>query len=585
MKCTLSTLAILALAVPAVAGDPQAGAPRPNVLLVITDDQGFGDLGCHGNPFIKTPNVDRFATQAVECTHFYVCPVCSPTRSSLLTGRYNYRTGIVDTSYGRSMMRPDEVTLAAMLSAAGYRTGIFGKWHLGDNYPLRPMERGFQEALVIRGGGIAQASDPIGSNYYKPIVEHNGKLETHDRYCSDLYTDSALKFIEGSKGKPFFAYVPYNAPHTPLQAPEAETALYKGLDPAAAAFPKIGQPIAARAMSGEQLAKLYAMETNIDTNFGRLLAKLDELKLTDDTIVIFMTDNGPQQGRYNAGLRGLKGTVYEGGIRVPFYIRWPAGRISGGRKYDAACAHIDVTPTLAAACGVVPPKDRTIDGIDLLSMLRGRQAVPPERTLFFQWHRGDVPERYRACAARGPQYKLVQAAGQQLGRAPEAKWELFDLLADPYEQHDLVKEKPDIVAKLKGEYEQWFADVTRQGFDPPRIQVGTPHENPTRLTRQDWRGPRNTDWNGPNSLGFWLVNVPTAGTFDVAVRLKDVKDGSTLRFRLGDVTAEEKVAATPMKQVTFHGLKLPAGDMKLEAWVDRGGESFGAWDVELKRVD
>jgi hypothetical protein len=336
-------------------------------------------------------------------------------------------------------------------------------------------------------------------------------------------------------------------------------------------------------MSAEQMAKIYAMETNIDTNFGRLLAKLDERKLTDNTIVIFLTDNGPQQGRYNAGMRGLKGTVYEGGIRVPFFVRWPAGGVGGGRKVDAACAHIDVLPTLAAACGVEPPKDRTIDGINLLPLWKGEAKDTAERTLFFQWHRGDVPEKGRACAARGKQYKLAHAGGQQLGAAPAGKWELFDLLADPYEQHDLAAQKSDVVAKLKAEYERWFDDVTRRGFDPPRIQVGTPHENPTRLTRQDWRGPRNADWNGTAGLGFWLVNLPTAGTFDVTLRVKEVKDGSTLRFRLGDVTADAKLAATPMRQVTFNGLKLPAGDAKLEAWVERGTNSTGVWDVELTR--
>jgi arylsulfatase A-like enzyme len=578
MKPLLATLALLALTVPTFA------AAQPNILLVITDDQGFGDLGCHGNPVIKTPNVDRFAADAVECTHFYVCPVCSPTRSSLMTGRYNYRTGIVDTSYGRSMMRTDEVTLAALLSAAGYRTGLFGKWHLGDNYPLRPQERGFQEVLMIRGGGIAQPSDPIGSSYLKPIVEHNGKLETHDRYCSDLYTDETIKFIEDSKDKPFFAYVPFNAPHTPLQAPDAETALYTKVDLSAAAFPNVGQPFNIRAMPPAQLAKLYGMETNIDTNFGRLLKKLDELNLTRDTIVIFMTDNGPQQGRYNAGLRGLKGTVYEGGIRVPFFIRWPAGQIGNGRKLDMACAHIDVMPTLAAMCGVVPAQDHPVDGLDLGPLLRARQSIPPERTLFFQWHRGDVPERYRACAARGPQFKLVQATGVQLNSKVESKWELFDLLADPYEQHDLASQKPEIAAKLKGEYEQWFADVTKKGFDPPRIQIGTPHESPTRLTRQDWRGPRNTDWNGTTGLGYWLVNVPKGGTFDVAIRNKDAKFGSTLRFSMAGVTAEEKIAAGN-SVTTFRGLKVPAGDAKLEAWLERGDEMAGVWDVEVKRVD
>jgi arylsulfatase A-like enzyme len=570
------TIPVVLLAAPLFAAD------RPNVLLVITDDQGYGDLGCHGNPVVKTPTIDRFATQAVECTHFYVCPVCSPTRSSLLTGRYNYRTGIVDTFLGRSMMRPNEVTLAGLLATAGYRTGLFGKWHLGDNYPLRPQDRGFQDVLMNRGGGLGQPSDYPGSSYYKPVLEHNGTVEQFDRYCTDAYTDAALRFIEGSKGKPFFCYVPYNCPHAPLQAPEAETAPYTKMDLSPAAFPKVGQPVTQRVLRPDLLARLYGMETNIDTNFGRLLAKLDELKLAENTIVIFLTDNGPQEGRYNAGLRGLKGTVYEGGIRVPFFVRWPAGGVGGGRKVDAASAHIDVLPTLAAAGGVEPPKDRTIDGVNLLPLWRGEAKVQAERTLFFQWHRGDAPEKFRACAARGPRYKLVQAAGVQANARYTPKFELFDLTADPFEQHDLADQHPEIVVKLKGEYEHWFADVTKAGFDPPRIQLGTPHENPTRLTRQDWRGPKGQDWNGTGQ-GHWEVTLPAGATFDVAVRLRDVKDGSMAHFRLGGVSAAEKVAAGATA-VTFRGLKLPTGDARLEAWVERAGASVGAWDVEVRRV-
>jgi len=559
-----------------------ADAARPNVVLLMTDDQGYGDLGCHGNPVVKTPTIDRLAGQAVECTHFYVCPVCSPTRSSLLTGRYNYRTGVVDTFNGRSLMRPDEITLAKLLAGAGYRTGLFGKWHLGDNYPLRPQDRGFQDVLMNRGGGLGQPSDYPGSTYYKPILEHNGRVETFDRYCTDAFTDAALRFIEQSRDKPFFAYVPYNCPHTPLQAPEAETALYTKLDLSPAAFPKVGQPVTQRVLRPEQLAKLYGMETNIDTNVGRLLAKLDELKLAGNTIVIFLSDNGPQEGRYNAGLRGLKGTVYEGGIRVPFFVRWPAGGLTGGRKVDAACAHIDILPTLAAACGVAPPKDRTIDGVNLLPLWRGDVKELPERTLFFQWHRGDAPDKFRACAARGPRYKLVQAAGVQQAARYTPKFELFDLIADPFEEHDLAGKQPEQVAKLKAEYERWFADVTKAGFAPVRPQVGTPHENPTRVTRQDWRGPLTAPRAG--APGGWEVTLPSGGTFDVTVRLRDVKAGSTVRLRLGDVTSEAKVGAGAAEQ-TFRALKLPAGDARLAAWVERDGQSVAAWDVEVKRVN
>src|SRR2546421_1646950 len=232
----LSASLALTLTVPAVA------AP-PNVVLILTDDQGFGDLGCHGNPVLKTPHIDRLARQSVELTHCYVCPVCSPTRAGLLTGRYHLRTGVVDTFLGRAMMHADEETLAEVLAAAGYRTGIFGKWHLGDNYPLRPQDQGFQECLVLRGGGLTQPADPPGGSHYQdPVLFHNGKQEQVKGYCSDVFTDAAIRFIEQSRCRPFFAYLPFNCPHTPLEAPEAETAPYQKLDLSPAAFPAGGQP-------------------------------------------------------------------------------------------------------------------------------------------------------------------------------------------------------------------------------------------------------------------------------------------------------------------------------------------------------
>ena len=223
---------------------------RPNILLIMTDDQGYGDLGFHGNPKIRTPNLDRFARESVRLKSFYVSPVCSPTRSSLMTGRYNYRTGVVDTYAGRSLMHPDETTIAEVLAASGYRTGIFGKWHLGDNAPMRPIDQGFQEALVIKGGGIGQASDPPGgSSYFDPILQHNGRPQKYQGYCSDIYTTAAIDFLGAGGDRPFFAYLAFNCPHDPLEAPEAELATYKSMNLAPDEFPKLGQPIPPAFMS------------------------------------------------------------------------------------------------------------------------------------------------------------------------------------------------------------------------------------------------------------------------------------------------------------------------------------------------
>src|SRR5262245_10062555 len=255
-----SALIALAMAIVAVVSVRAEPAKRPNVVLIITDDQGYGDLGVHGNAKIRTPNLDRLAQQSVRLTHFYACPVCSPTRASLMTGRYNYRTGVVDTYLGRSLMHPDELTIAELLRDAGYRTGIFGKWHLGDNYPLRAIDQGFQEALVCKGGGLTQPSDPPGNSYFDPVLMHNGKAEKAKGYCSDVFTDAALNFIKQGSDQPFFVYLAFNAPHDPLQVDQKLVEPYLKLDLDATT------------------AKVYAMVENIDANVGRLTNMLDENK-------------------------------------------------------------------------------------------------------------------------------------------------------------------------------------------------------------------------------------------------------------------------------------------------------------------
>ncbi len=530
----------------------RAAGIRPNVVLIMTDDQGYGDLACHGNDRIRTPTLDRFAKQSVEFTRFHVCPVCSPTRASLMTGRYNYRTGVVDTYLGRSMMHPDEVTLAELFGAAGYRTGIFGKWHLGDNYPLRSIDQGFQESLVHRGGGIGQPSDPPGNSYFDPILQHNGKAKRCRGYCTDVFTTAAIEFIEKNRNRPFFAYLATNAPHTPLQIEEAYVAPYRamGLD--------------------DTTAKVYGMVANIDENIARLLDKLRELRLEEDTIVIFLTDNGPQQNRYNCGMRGRKGTVYEGGIRVPFFVRWP-GRLKAGGTVERIAAHIDVLPTLLDACALPLPPGLSIDGVSLLPLLRDDGAPWPDRTLYFQWHRGDQPELYRACAALSDRYKLVNGK------------ELYDIVEDPAEKTDIAARQPDVVNRMRKGYEEWFRDVSSpRGYDPPRIFLGTRFENPVILTPQDWRGPR-AGW-GKNSLGHWEVKVARTGIYDISLRFRSPDGPSEAHFQLADARAKQPLEKGATS-CTFHGVRLEAGEGQLEAWIATGDQTVGVNYVDVKRLD
>ena len=566
-----------------VAAAPQPEPRRPNVLVILTDDMGHGDLGVHGNPVIKTPHLDRLAHESVRLTRFFVSPVCSPTRSSLLTGRYNYRTRIVDTFNGRSMMDPAEVTLAEMLGGSGYRTGIFGKWHLGDCYPMRPIDQGFQEALVLRGGGIGQPSDPPGgTSYFDPVLQHNGKPEKCAGYCSDVYTDAAIDYIQKgrSDARPFFVYLAFNCPHDPLEVPESYRLKYSGADLSNARFPQAGHPMAGP-INADATARLYGMVTNIDDNVGRLLARLDELGLARDTIVLFLTDNGPAFPRYVSGMRGLKGTVYDGGIRVPAFLRW-AGKLPAGREVDRIVAHIDVVPTLLEACGVARPEGVTLDGVSLWPLVTGRvdAAAWPDRTLFFQWHRGDAPERFRAFAARGQKFKLVRAEGATAPVPPA--FELFDVEADPFELHDIAAARPEVVARLKRAYSEWFDDVSRgRGYDPPRIHLGSPRENPTTLTRQDWRGPRA---GGPDPLGYWEVDVERPVRVNVSLTLRPPRGASVAHLKLGK-TSRAKPLEAGATTCVFEAVDLAAGPGRLEAWVDLPGATHGVWSVEVQQRD
>jgi len=580
MKYLCPAVALAFAIGPSAAG--QSGPLRgrqPNVVLIIADDQGYGDLRVHGNPKLDTPNIDRLAREGVQFQSFYVSPVCSPTRASLLTGRYNYRTGVVDTYLGRSLMHPDETTLAEVLSQAGYRTGIFGKWHLGDNYPLRAMDQGFQESLVLNGGGIGQPSDPAGgTSYFDPLLRQNGTWVKTRGYVSDVVTDAAIAFITAHRRQPFFTYLAFNAPHTPLEVPAEKYAKYKGMNLKAEDFAGPGTPIAGN-FDPDVTAKVYGMVENLDDNVGRLLATLDKLKLTDRTVVMFMTDNGPQQPRYNAGMPRLKGTVHEGGIRVPLFVRWPG--VFQPRTVDRIAAHIDVMPTLLDVSGAGGSRALKFDGVSLVPLLRGEGADWPDRTLFFQWHRGDTPELHRAFAARSQRYKIVQPLGNGENKLPPTfGFELYDMADDPLQQRNVAPEHPEIVTRMTNQYEAWFRDVTggRDYTDRgiARIVIGSPRENPVRLTRQDWRGPQAA-WTA-TSLGYWEVDVRRAGVYDVTMRFAELTRPGTISFAHGGNTLQKEVPAGAVSAI-FNRVRLTRGAGRLESWVTQEDRRIGMLDV------
>lgn len=494
---------------------PADHAARPNVIVVLTDDQGYGDVGIHGNGNVVTPHLDRFARKGIRFSRFYVSPVCAPTRASLMTGRYYHRTGVIHTSRGGAKMHGDELTVAEVLRDAGYATGLFGKWHLGDAFPLRPQDQGFADTLIHRSGGIGQTPDQPNS-YFNPLLWKNGRPVRPAGYCTDIFFSEAMAFIERHRDQPFFACITTNAPHTPLEVADS-----------------LVRPYLARGLD-DTTARIYGMVENIDENFGRLLSHLDRLDLRDDTVVIFMTDNGPQQSRFNAGLRGRKSQTYEGGIRVPFFLQWPS-RLTGGRTIDRIAAHVDLLPTIADFCRVpLRNTTRTIDGRSLLPLLTAAAEQSarswPDRTLFFQCHRGLKPQMFQNCAAVTRKYKLVGSPGtfsrEDFDASADAGFELYDLEADPGETRNLASSMPGVLKDLKSRYHAWFEEVqSERGFAPGLIHVGDPAAVSVHLCRY-----QDASWFDGRPDG-WPVRVVRSGRYRVQARTPPTT--GPLRLRVG----------------------------------------------------
>ncbi len=555
-------------------------ADRPNVIVIMSDDQGVGDYGFMGNDIIRTPSLDALHAKSGYLSNFYVSNVCAPTRASLMTGRYNYRTRCIDTYVGRAMMDPDEVTLAEYLGDGGYQTGIFGKWHLGDNYPMRPMDQGFQVSLIHRGGGIGQPSDPIGAegNYTDPILFRNGQQVQMQGYCTDLFFDAAIDFVSGSvsKDEPFFAYIATNAPHGPFHdVPTELYEEYKQVD----FKPIVVGNRRPKQLEAEQdrLARIAAMITNIDDNVGKLMDKLNQLGIADNTIVIYLNDNGPNTMRYVGNMRGMKTHMDDGGIRSPLVFHWPA-KVKANATSSEMCAHLDLLPTLLEACGVDASGENKIDGRSFLPLLTEAKADWPTRQLVFQSHRGNQPQPFHHFALHEGPWKLVHPSGFGKERFEgAAKLELYDLKADPQQRKDLAAAHPEVVARLAKAYEDWFADVSStrpNNYAPPNIVVGTTHEPTTVLTRQDWRHVSGRPW-AKDSTGFWLLENAAEREFEVEVILPDAEtEGRSARLDFGTKTETVPLMAGRRAghRVT---VRFPAGEFSLKASIVEGDKVIG----------
>ncbi len=531
----------------------------PNVILIITDDQGYGDLNFNGNPNIITPALDNFAAESVRFNNFYVSPVCAPTRSSLMTGRYSLRTGVRDTYNGGAIMASSEVTLAEMLKQANFTTGIFGKWHLGDNYPSRPSDQGFDESLIHLAGGMGQVGDFTNyfkkdTSYFDPILWHNNEQKPYQGYCSDIFTENAIEFIEKNKNNPFFCYLSFNAPHNPLQVPDEYYQIYKNIDPTEGIDPNLIPNEKINEQTKENTRKVYAMVTNIDDNLKKLFSKVEELGIKENTIVIFMTDNGPQHARYVAGMKGRKTSVYNGGIRVPFYFRYP-NEFSGDKEVDQMTAHIDLLPTLSKLCGTRIPEDRKIDGRNFIPSIEGK--IQPERSFFSYWTR-KYPELFNNIALQRGQFKLV---GKTDYDSEIENFQLYDTNKDPFEKNNLMAQKKSIGLSLKEEMHQTFLELVNSENlkNPPRIILGSDFENPVYLNRNDAGGQRAV-WNQEQAYSFWKVDINKEGLYDLKFKfLKPLPANGNMYLEIGQSIQQKFNSKDNLDVIDMKSIYLPKG--------------------------
>jgi len=541
---TLSAIVAALLLAPLAAAD----APKPNVLLIITDDQGYGDFSIHGNPHLQTPHIDRLGNTGVRFDRFYVNSFCAPTRAALLTGRWPLRTGCHGVTHNREAMRPSEVTLAEALHGAGYRSACIGKWHNGEQYPFTPQGQGFDEFFGFNNGHW--------NNYFDAVLLRGAKHEATRGYITDVLTDEAMKFISANKAGPFFCYLAYNAPHSPYQVPDKYFDKFKskGFDDTVAAF--------------------YGMCENIDDNVGRLLAHLDAERLAPNTIVVFLTDNGGTAGvkTYNAGMRGGKTSLHEGGSRVPLFMHWPAANWTP-HVVKPIVSHIDLYPTLLDLCGVAAPAGPRVDGITLRPLLeRAAAAGWPERTLFTH-NPIDETNKYPG-AVRTQKYRLVREikgpAGGSRAKANDAsakRWQLYDMENDPGQEHDIAAAHPEIVKDLDARYEAWFADIAREGLRRFPLPVGYAEHNPVELHApqafydqplefangpgfaNDWL----TGWADAKAKVWWEIEVVQAGDYEVEIALAcpPADAGARVRVSAGEASAEVVVPAAEAKFIAL----------------------------------
>ncbi|MDN5213198.1 arylsulfatase [Fulvivirgaceae bacterium BMA12] len=470
---------------------------RPNVILIMTDDQGYGDLSCHGNPYLETPNLDKLHAQAVRFTDFHVDPTCAPTRAALMTGKYAHHVGVWHTVSGGNHLRASEITMADVFKSSGYKTGIFGKWHLGSNYPYRPMDRGFDEWLGQGDGGTGTTDDWFDNDRVNDYYWHNGQREQINGFAPDVFYDAAIDFMRENKrnNKPFFIYLPTYLPHHPHTLPDTAWAEN------------------ANSKVSKYVSYFFAGIKRIDRNIGKLRKALDASGASENTILIFMSDNGGTAGvkLFNAGMRGRKGQVYDGGHRVPFFIHWPNGKLKHGSDVNDLTSHIDVLPTLIDLCKLKVDQALAFDGRSFREQLIKPALSLPERTLFVETQRTHTSKRWVKTAGMTNRWRLIDNT------------ELYDMENDPGQTSNVIDKFPEVATKIRQEHERYWSKVTPADRDQPRFIIGHPNDPETFLTPSDWYLP-DVPWNhaqvaaGSPHAGAWQIAAAKDGVYRFEIR-------------------------------------------------------------------
>jgi arylsulfatase A-like enzyme len=553
---------------------------RPNVILILTDDQGYGDLSIHGNPILQTPQLDKLHGQSLRFVDFHVAPMCTPTRGQLMSGRDAMDNGATAVCLGRSMIREELPTMADFFQMNGYQTAHFGKWHLGDSYPYRPQDRGFGETVHHGAWGIGSIADYYSNTYWDDTYLHNEELEEYEGYCTDVWFDLTKDYIANWKkgDKPFFVYLPTNCPHGPHLCDD----IYS--DP----YIEKGVPY--------QTAKFFGQIANIDENVGKLLAFLDEKELADNTILIYMTDNGTVQGYdvFNSGMRGHKTDPYEGGHRVPFFIRWPDGNLGEPRDIDVLSQCQDVLPTLIDLCKLKKYEDADFDGSSLVPAIEGKPAELKDRILVVEYENPYRPKENKAVLWKN--WRLVKDT------------ELYDLSVDPGQENDVAKDYPEIVKSLQDYYQAW-REKTMPEYNKKRyIHIGSAKENPLMLYSSDWQGSyadnKGNLFSG-KQIGFWEVLAETPGKYEFTLTRWHPASGIELTGTMVDNNGKERggipianarikignqdfsVAATSGQKEVKFVVELDKGTHIIETWfLDKNNQPLcSAYYTKVELLD